>query len=341
MGFSMTRIVRPRSLRRHIVGIPLAAAALVLVGAAAVSADSPDPVTIEVEQDGLTVTLSGTWKWLEKFAPCGPGTLTNRAAGWQADWDDGFTGNPVPSKRGPIGLFYHMGSRTDNLVYRSSANGGRGDCGVAATNAPGVVGTWGPISHTYAEPGEYNVCVLMYDVRYKRTTTGQIVLSDAKQLQAGGPNRNRDNSAETNNYAAGDQCAAQIVVVVNGELTLTKTVAEATYDEVGDVLNYTFVVENTGTTAIAGPISIDDDKTADESCPDVATVGNQDGYLDPGEDITCTATRTVVQGDLDAGKVVNTATASADGVTSNEDSATSEADRPNALGPNPGVPARL
>lgn len=341
MGFSMTRIVRPRSLRRHIVGIPLAAAALVLAGAAAVTADSADPVTIDVQQDGLTVTLSGTWKWLEKSAPCGPGTLTNRATGWQADWDDGFTGNPVPSRRGPIGLFYHMGSPTDNLVYRSSANDGRGDCGVAAPSGPGVVGTWGPISHTYAEPGEYNVCVLMYDVRYKRTTTGQIVLSDAKQLRAGGPNRNRDNSAETNNYAAGNQCAAQVVVVVAGELTLTKSVAEATYDEVGDVLNYTFVVENTGATAIAGPVAIDDDKTADESCPDVATVGNQDGYLDPGEDITCTATLTIAQGDLDAGSVVNTATASADGVTSNEDSATSTVDRPNALGPSLAAPARL
>ena len=62
-------------------------------------ADAGDPLPdVTVTRDGMTVTLSGTWVWPEQHDPCGPGTSANRAAGWAADWDDGFTGNFVKSK---------------------------------------------------------------------------------------------------------------------------------------------------------------------------------------------------------------------------------------------------
>lgn len=216
MSFGTTRIARRLAAHRRALAIPLAAGAMVLAFAGTAAADSADPLTIDVQQDGLTVTLSGTWVWTSRTAPCGPGTSSNRAVGWQADWDDGFAGNPVPSKRGPAGLIYHMGTATDNTVYRSAANGGLGDCGVARVGG-GVTGTWGPISYTYAQPGVYRVCVLMYDVRYSGTG-GSIILRDSKQLIAGGPNRNRDNSAETNYYSTRRQCAAETIVVTGGSV---------------------------------------------------------------------------------------------------------------------------
>ncbi len=320
MALGTTGVARRLAAHRRALAIPLAAGAMVLAFAATAAADSPDPLTIDVEQDGMTVTLTGTWEWPSKTAPCGPGTSANRAAGWQADWDDGFAGNPVPSKKGPAGLMYHMGSANDNAVYVSDANGGRGDCGVAADGG-GVTGSWGPISYTYAEPGTYEVCVLMYDVRYYGSGDS-LRLRDSKQLTAGGPNRNRDNSAETNYYSTGKQCAAATIVVVGAELTLTKTAVQETYDAVGDVIDYDFVVENTGEAAVAGPVTIDDDLTSDESCPAVTTVGDNDGDLDPGESVTCGATYTITQADLDAGQVENVASASADGITSNEDGVT-------------------
>ena len=90
----------------------------------------------------------------------------------------------------------------------------------------------------------------------------------------------------------------------------------------GDVLHYSFDVNNSGFVSLLGPVTVSDDKATDESCPAVNTVGDLDDYLDPGETITCTATYTVTAGDVSAGFVTNTASASVGGVTSNTDSAT-------------------
>jgi len=106
------------------------------------------------------------------------------------------------------------------------------------------------------------------------------------------------------------------------ELTLVKTAAEATFTAAGNVLNYSYLVTNSGFAPLAGPVTVNDDRASDESCPDVSTVGDFDAFLDPGESITCTATYTVTAGDVSALSVTNTASASADGVTSNADSET-------------------
>jgi uncharacterized repeat protein (TIGR01451 family) len=70
---------------------------------------------------------------------------------------------------------------------------------------------------------------------------------------------------------------------------------------VGQVAIYSYLVRNSGNVTISGPISIDDDRASDESCPA--------GDLAPGESLTCSASHTITQADLDDGSVTNVATA--------------------------------
>ena len=237
LGIGRGRSAARALARRTLAATALAAGALFLV-AAAVAADAPDPTTMDVSVDGMTVTLQGEWIWPEKSYPCGLGTSLNRAAGWAADWDDGFTGNILQRKGLSSAWNLHMGGPTDNLVRTSSANGGLGDFGTERL-AGGVQGTWGPIEHTYATGGSYEICVVTYDVKYSSTRTGYVI-KDRSQLVAGGSGHNGDNSAE-NNYVSGKYglqtvCETVDVFEPMPELTLTKTADVASYDSTADTM---------------------------------------------------------------------------------------------------------
>ncbi|MGD2253432.1 MAG: sortase [Anaerolineales bacterium] len=115
-------------------------------------------------------------------------------------------------------------------------------------------------------------------------------------------------------------------------ITLVKSVAQIRFSGSGETLNYTYLVTNSGYAQLEGPVTIDDDKATDESCPEVTTVGDGDAYLERGESITCTASYLTQAADVDAGLVTNTATATVDGVTSLEDSETVPYEAPVDLG---------
>ena len=104
-------------------------------------------------------------------------------------------------------------------------------------------------------------------------------------------------------------------------LTLTKSATETSFTAVNDLLHYSYLVTNSGSAPLLGPVTVTDDK-ATVSCPAVNTVGDLDLYLDPGESLTCTATYTVTAADMLAASVTNTASASVSGVTSNTTSLT-------------------
>ena len=89
-----------------------------------------------------------------------------------------------------------------------------------------------------------------------------------------------------------------VVSVLNG-VTLDETEPFA-FDAVGDVISYSYLVTNTGNVTIS-QITINDDIATDESCPV--------GSLAPLDTITCTASHTITQADLDAGEVINVASA--------------------------------
>jgi len=99
------------------------------------------------------------------------------------------------------------------------------------------------------------------------------------------------------------------------------------FDSPGDVVSYRYLVTNTGNVRLAGPVTVADDRASDETCPALSTIGNGDGFLDPGEQVACTASYTVTQADLDAGSVTNLASARAGSTTSNTDSETATGTR--------------
>ncbi|MGB6993400.1 MAG: hypothetical protein WBG00_09260, partial [Thermoanaerobaculia bacterium] len=116
----------------------------------------------------------------------------------------------------------------------------------------------------------------------------------------------------------------------NPALSLVKTADPTTYDAADDVISYSYLVTNTGNVTISQPITIDDDIATDELCPATPT------SLAPGDSITCTASHTITQADLDTGSVTNTATATGkdpDGqdVVSNPDDETVTATQSPAL----------
>jgi len=104
-------------------------------------------------------------------------------------------------------------------------------------------------------------------------------------------------------------------------LTLDKTSVQSTYLAAGNVINYNYLVTNSGFATLQGPVTVADNK-ATVTCPAVSTVGDLDNFLDPGESITCTASYTITAGDVAAAFVTNTATATVQGVNSNSDSTT-------------------
>jgi hypothetical protein len=105
----------------------------------------------------------------------------------------------------------------------------------------------------------------------------------------------------------------------NPALTLVKTPTPPTYMSVGDVINYSFLLTNSGNVTLSGPFTVTDDKAIDEACPATAS-------LAPGARITCTASYTIVMDDIIAESVTNTATGSGffegNPVTSASDQAT-------------------
>ena len=98
-------------------------------------------------------------------------------------------------------------------------------------------------------------------------------------------------------------------------LSIGKTALPATYSTVGQVISYSFQVTNSGNVTLSGPFTVSDDQASDESCPATAS-------LAPGASITCSASYTVTQGDLNAGSVTNIAAATNGTVTSPPDSET-------------------
>ncbi len=88
-------------------------------------------------------------------------------------------------------------------------------------------------------------------------------------------------------------------------ITLIKTADLTSFNAALQTITYTFTIENTGNITLTGTPSINDPGATGITCNPLPA-----GGLLPGGTVTCSGTYETDQGDVDAGQVVNTATAS-------------------------------
>ena len=100
-----------------------------------------------------------------------------------------------------------------------------------------------------------------------------------------------------------------VPMIQNRLLTLTKTADPLTYDHVGQIITYTYVITNSGNTTLS-PAQFTGSDTAFEV---PIACGQQNISLAPKESLTCTAAYTITQADMDAGSVTTSAVASDSG----------------------------
>ncbi|MBX7251401.1 MAG: DUF11 domain-containing protein [Candidatus Promineofilum sp.] len=157
------------------------------------------------------------------------------------------------------------------------------------------------------DPGQFITCTATYVVTQADITAGSVVNIATATAKHG------------NDTVTSNQDTVTVPAVQLPALSLDKDTTTANYDQVGDTIAYTYKVTNSGNVPLTPPYAVSDNKTT-VTCPQTPNP------LVPGAFITCTATYTVTQADLNAGSVVNIATASAkygnDTVTSNQDTVT-------------------
>jgi len=228
----------------------------------------------------------------------------------QADVDSGFVTNVAFGQNG-------------NLVS------GVVDVTVDAVQTPGLSVEKTALTTSFAAPGD------TLDYEYLVTNTGNttivapIEITDSRiarvncpALPTGGllPNgtllcvatdtvsqADIDTGWVTNTATASDGTITsdEVSETVNGEqnreLSLAKTALDTDFAAPGDVLNYEYVLTNTGNTTLLGALSVADDRINNISCPPLPA-----GGLTPNAQITCTGEEIVTQALLDAGTVTQT-----------------------------------
>jgi len=137
-------------------------------------------------------------------------------------------------------------------------------------------------------PGQIETCTADYTVTQADIDAGSVT----------------NNAFAQNSTATSPLDSVTIDAAQTSGISMVKTSLTADFANVGDVLDYEFVVTNSGNTTLLSPITVSDSRIASVSCPALPA-----GGLVPGASLTCTGSDTVTQADINAGSVTNTATA--------------------------------
>ncbi len=149
------------------------------------------------------------------------------------------------------------------------------------------------------------VCTGTYTTTQDDVTAGVIVGSATVYASA------RESGCCGSN-SIGVESSARLEIPLEGTeatISLTKTYTPAMFNKVGDVITYSYTIQNTSVLSISGICSVNDNK--------VTVTCNMGGNgLAPNTSVTCGGKYTITQADFENGEVTNTATAKCGNVTS-------------------------
>ncbi|MQY13489.1 hypothetical protein SRB5_36370 [Streptomyces sp. RB5] len=151
-------------------------------------------------------------------------------------------------------------------------------------------------TETTLAPGASTECSATYEV-----TQADI---DAGGVDNTATARATDPVGET---AISEPASARVDAGREPGLTFAKSVEPETVQQAGEQVVYTFTASNTGNTTMRNVNVNDTGFTGHGTLGPLECPAGQDRTLAPGEDLTCTASYTVVQADIDQGGVDNTA----------------------------------
>ena len=118
---------------------------------------------------------------------------------------------------------------------------------------------------------------------------------------------------------------ATVEAIKSPALSVVKTVDPLSFDEVGDVLSYEYLVTNEGNVTLTEPVTVTDDKTT-VTCPRNLRYPWRTCSSHRASPLLCLATYTITEEDLEAGAVINVASASSGTTNSLVDLAAAVAD---------------
>lgn len=234
----------------------------------------------------LTLTTSSTWADGFHVVDSGTAELSNLHCGGPAL--PAFVVAPPAGQPIVQSIAAHIYLCTNTIPSATEVPGG-----TLATTGPQTLGASpNPLPSTEVAPGGYVVTatpppgyVLVTCGGTSSPVSGGTTATEAVAVPAGGS-------------------GVGIFYVTNSApaLTLVKSATESSYDAAGQIINYDYLLTNTGNVTLSAVGVLDAHVgLSGLSCPD--------STLAPGAAETCSATYSVTPADVSAGTIVNTATA--------------------------------
>ncbi len=156
-------------------------------------------------------------------------------------------------------------------------------------------------------PGQSTTCTATYTITQADLDAGSVTNIATATARSG------------SNTVTSNQASTTINAITQPALSLAKQANPAAAGQ-GTTVTYTYTLTNTGNVTLTSPYTVSDNKISNVDCSGATSP------LAPGASTNCTVTYTITASDVDAGQVVNTATATAKfgslTVTSNQASAT-------------------